>query len=216
MKTMIVAGGPLSPVFLQERIEAEKPDYLIAADRGLDVLLQTEYRPDLLLGDFDSTRLRDPRKLCGPGTECLVYPPEKDLSDLELALNLAVERKSTHISILGAAGGRMDHFLANLLDLQIPLLAGIPAEIEDEQNRICLRDRSFEMFKENCFGKYISLLSLHQEMAQVSLRGFKYSGEGICLRRSGASYGISNEIVDRKAEVEFQNAVLVVVESKDG
>ena len=38
MKTLIVAGGELSSAFLMSCMKTDPPDYVIAADRGLDVL----------------------------------------------------------------------------------------------------------------------------------------------------------------------------------
>ena len=71
MKTLIVAGGELSSAFLMSCMKTDPPDYVIAADRGLDVLAEAGIRPDLVLGDFDSTVL-GPGLFAGQGTACEV------------------------------------------------------------------------------------------------------------------------------------------------
>ena len=43
------------------------------------------------------------------------YPPEKDATDLELALDAALRESPTHILVVGSAGGRLDHLVSSLL-----------------------------------------------------------------------------------------------------
>ena len=214
MKTLIVAGGELSSAFLMSFMKTDPPDYVIAADRGLDVLAEAGIRPDLVLGDFDSTVL-GPGLFAGQGTACEVYPREKDFSDMESAFRAAIERGSTEMMVLGATGGRMDHFLANVMDLRIPLAAGIPACIVDEQNTIRLMDRPFVLRRQETRGKYVSLLPLSETVEHVSLRGFRYEAEDITLKQNCASYGISNEMAAETAEVNFREGILILVESED-
>ena len=214
MKTLIVAGGELSSAFLISCMKTDPPDYVIAADRGLDVLAEAGIRPDLVLGDFDSTVL-GPGLFAGQGTACEVYPREKDFSDMESAFRAAIERGSTEMMVLGATGGRMDHFLANVMDLRIPLAAGIPARIVDEQNTIRLMDRPFVLRRQETRGKYVSLLPLSETVEHVSLRGFRYEAEDITLQQNCASYGISNEMEADTAEVCFSDGILILVESED-
>ena len=42
------------------------------------------------------------------------FKPEKNETDMELALNWAVEQKPDLIRIFGATGGRLDHLFANV------------------------------------------------------------------------------------------------------
>jgi len=215
-RTLIVAGGMLRPAFLRSFMENCPPDEIIAADRGLDALAEAGTRmPDLLVGDFDSTRL-DPEKLRDRIGGVERYPKEKDFSDLESALHAAITRGSSEITVLGATGGRLDHFLAAVMGLLIPLEAGIPARIVDEQNVIRLAGHSFSVKKEKSRGTYLSLIPLTQEVRHVTLRGFYYDGEDLTLTQRKASYGISNEIIAEEAYVEFQEGILIVVESADG
>ena len=77
MKTMIVAGGRLTPAFLNKMAAACPPDFVIAADRGIDVLLAAGRRPDLILGDFDSTKLTA-GEIDDVGAALETFPAEKD------------------------------------------------------------------------------------------------------------------------------------------
>lgn len=218
MKTLIVAAGVLTPAFLKEYAQNEKPDYVIAADRGLDVLEKAEIKPDYVLGDFDSTAHpvgAIEKHMKRTDTPLAIYPSEKDYSDTEIAIDKAMEMKSDEIHILGATGGRLDHFLSNLQDLTIPLKKGVRAYIADEQNRIFLTDRSLTFRKKDCFGKYISFLPLYGRCEGVTLKGFKYELENGTLEADYSSLGISNEIMGESAELTLKDGVLIVVESKD-
>ncbi|MDO5702121.1 MAG: thiamine diphosphokinase [Lachnospiraceae bacterium] len=213
-KILITAGGELSSAFLLSYMREHPFDYVIAADRGMDVLREAGIVPDMIMGDFDSTRIGTDY-FAEKGSKITVFPQEKDFSDMEAALNAAVEAGASEITVLGAAGGRLDHFLANVMALRIPLRAGIGAYIVDEQNRISLRDSSFIIKKRETFGKYVSLLPLAPERITVSLRGFKYDGEEIVLSQDSASLGISNEPGAEEASVRFDEGIVIVVESMD-
>ena len=134
---------------------------------------------------------------------------------MESAFRAAIERGSTELVVLGATGGRLDHFLANVMDLRIPLAAGIPARIVDEQNTIRLMDRPFVLRRKETGRKYVSLLPLSETVEHVSLRGFRYEAEDITLTQNCASYGISNEMAADTAEVNFREGILILVESED-
>ena len=58
--------------------------------------------------------------------------PDKDESDMELAVLEAVRRGATRITVLGALGGpRVDHALANVWLLAHPGLAGVEVTLLD-------------------------------------------------------------------------------------
>ncbi len=216
MKTLIVAGGVLDTAFLKRYLRAERPDYVIAADSGLDVLDACGIRPDLILGDYDSLAAREKlERFRADGTEILTYPEEKDFSDSEAALREAVRRGSASIDLLGGCGGRLDHFLANVLNLKIPLDAGIPARILDERNEIFLADRTFYPGRREGGGRYISFLPLFGEVTGLTLRGFRYPLEEARVNADNASLTISNEITSGTAEVVIGSGILAVVRSKD-
>lgn len=218
MKILIVSGGELSPAYLAKFAAKNPQDFVIAADSGLDTLKKAGIIPDLILGDYDSldggsAALKDyaDRKI-----PILKYKAEKNFTDTEAALDEAVRRggKESFISILGACGGRLDHFLGNLQDLVIPLKAGVRAEIVNEQNRISLLDHSLTIRKKDAFGKYISFLPFTEKCKGVTLKGFKYPLSDKTLVQ-GNSLGISNEIVDEKAEVSLSSGILIMIQSSD-
>ena len=217
MKTLIVGGGELRIAFLSRYAGLFQPELVIAADRGTDYLVEAGITPDLILGDYDSTSAAERiREFKRRGLPVKTYPCEKDFSDMESAIREAVRLGSTEIRILGACGGRLDHFLANLADLRIALKAGCGAALVDERNFIFLADHSFVLEKSRTPGKYVSLLPLGRERVEhITLRGFKYPLTDGTLSQDAASLGISNEMAESRAEVSFRDGTLIVVLSGD-
>lgn len=109
MKALIVLGGDAPGVGLLKACAAEA-DFSIAADRGLEAFDAAGMEPDMLIGDMDSVSpqvlARYESRLSADRLNCI-----KDDTDGEYALNLALEKGATEITLLGALGGRLDHAL---------------------------------------------------------------------------------------------------------
>ena len=214
--TLIVGGGELTADFLRGYLAEHPGEFIIAADRGLELLLECGAVPDLVVGDFDSLRGQTLLKECRRrGVAVRTFPAEKDYSDGEAAIYEACEMGSGEITMLGGCGGRLDHFLSNLMNLQIPLKKGIPAYLVDEQNTIFLADRPFQLTREEAAGRYVSLLPLTDVVSGLTLRGLKYPLTNHELVRWDASLGVSNELIAKTAEISFSSGILIVVLSRD-
>lgn len=106
----------------------KKPDAVIAADSGLETLRAYQkffaglydLAPSLVLGDFDSI---SDKKILDEYDSVIIErsPSYKDDTDTELALKRAreiinkhchAELDSASTTLIGGAGGRMDHFLS--------------------------------------------------------------------------------------------------------
>ncbi len=142
------------------------------------------------------------------------YHPEKDYTDTDIALKLAIQLNSSSITIMGALGKRMDHALANIHILKDTLELGIPCQILDCYNNIYLVKDPKTLYKNKTYGKYISLIPLTTTVEGLTLKGFKYPLNNACLS-IGLSLGVSNEIVEEVATIEFKQGILIVIESKD-
>ena len=118
------------------------------------------------------------------------------------------------IYLLGATGGRLDHFLANLAVLMIPTGLGIRAWILDEKNRITLLREGCSLEKKHTFGKYVSLIPYTDEVTGVALKGFRYLLNGHTFTRDN-TLGLSNEIEDEIAEISFESGILIMILSMD-
>lgn len=188
---------------------------VIAGDRGLEALYQLKIIPNHVVGDFDSVSpeiLEFYKKQ--PKIIFHTYNAEKDNTDTDIALKLAIQIKSSKITILGALGKRMDHAIANIHILKDALGANIPCQILDEHNRIYLVNTEKTLEKDKVYGKYISLIPLTSTVEGLTLKGFKYPLNKYNLP-IGISLGISNEIIEDIAHIEMEKGILIVIESKD-
>lgn len=215
MNTLIISGGSISIEFLKNYLSTHTYDCLIAVDKGLEVLYSLGIIPNHIVGDFDSVSANVLNYYQLKPDICIhSYCPEKDATDTEIAITLAIHLKSSHISILGAIGTRMDHTLANLHLLTLPLKSNIPCQLLNETNKIQLLNSSITLTKENAFGKYVSIIPLTTWVKGLTLSGFKYPLSNYSLS-IGNSLGISNEIVEPIATISLQEGLLLLIQSKD-
>ena len=188
---------------------------IIVCDRGLEALYQLKIIPNHVVGDFDSVS-SEVLEFYKKQTQIIfhTYHPEKDNTDTDIALKLAIGLKSSEITIMGALGRRMDHAIANIHILKDALEANIPCQIIDEHNRIYLINKEMTLEKDKVYGKYISLIPLTSEVKDLTLTGFKYPLNNYDLP-IGTSLGVSNEIVENIAQIKMKKGILIVIESKD-
>ena len=85
-------------------------DFIIAADGGMRYLDGLGIKPDLIIGDFDSSD----EPVTG---DVIKLPVEKDDTDSVFAVRYCLEHGFREIHIYGGTGGRLDHTIANIQTL---------------------------------------------------------------------------------------------------
>jgi thiamine pyrophosphokinase len=211
---LIITGGRIDEKFLSDLLKRERFSMIIAADHGLVMVDQLGISPDYIVGDFDSVPEAVLGRYLEGSTPIETFPREKDKTDTQIAIEAALFHKATSIVLVGATGSRLDHTMANIHLLLLPLQLNIDACIMDEYNKIYLRRESFRIEKQKQHGDYVSLLPFNGEVNGLTLSGFYYPLDRITLT-AGSSLGISNEIIEEVAEIEFINGTLLVIESRD-
>lgn len=88
--------------FNEEHFLAQSFDYLIAVDAGFGHLKRIGVDPDCVVGDFDSLGFVPDH----PQVKHL--PTHKDESDIEVALEIALEKGYDDLVVYGCLGGRLD------------------------------------------------------------------------------------------------------------
>lgn len=214
MNTIIVSGGNVDIEFLNKTLTNFSYDNIIAVDKGLESLYLLKVLPNHIVGDFDSVNKSIFDFYNDKDIPIHKYNPEKDYTDTDIAIKLAISLNSTNITIIGATGTRLDHTIANIHILCGCLEKKISCAIMDPHNKIFLIDSKIELEKSNIYGKYISLIPLTSRVLGVTLKGFKYPLQDYTLK-IGESLGISNEIVDNVATIDIKEGILIVIESKD-
>ncbi|MCM2293449.1 thiamine diphosphokinase [Allorhizobium sp. BGMRC 0089] len=108
----ILLGGPIEPTErLKTAVDASRS---IAADGGMRHAAMLSLKPELWVGDFDSSA--DLPLDAAPDVPRQPYPAQKNLTDGEIAIEEALKRGASRLILVGAlAGERSDHALMHLL-----------------------------------------------------------------------------------------------------
>lgn len=207
--TIIVANG--APPTATDVARWRRPgDRIIAADGGARHVLSLGLTPHVVVGDMDSLDDETRDQLSRLGCRLVLHPPEKDETDLELALRLAVDEGATEIVILGALGGRLDQLLSNVLLLTLPELAGASVRlINDGQEAFVVRC-GIQATVEGQVGDTLSLIPLSGDARGVHAQGLKWPLAGDTLWM-GPARGVSNVIVSLPVHIWLAEGLLLVV-----
>ena len=117
MRAYIYTGGAIDAANITDHPKGD--DLLIAADSGFDNATALGEKPSILVGDLDSINLDSIKEKKVPdGVEIYQVPAEKDLTDTQLAVELALSKGARDIVIIGGLSGRLDHTLSNLAILE--------------------------------------------------------------------------------------------------
>ena len=214
MKSYIFIGGEVDKNALEMPIPEDA--LVIAADSGYDNAKMLGYaeRCDFIVGDFDSTK---ELAFCSRA-KIIRVPAEKNESDAQLAINLALDTLndySDEIIIIGGLSGRLDHTLANLCLLEDVASVAPMVSICDGKNRVrFLKERSSLLIPKSEY-KYFGLIPSLFSAKGVTIEGAKYNAKNVTISRDIASFAISNEVLDSFAMVSAKKGGLFVIESKD-
>jgi thiamine pyrophosphokinase len=215
-RILIITGGAISREFAKEYLYKQEFNIVIAVDSGLVMARELGIPIHYIVGDFDSVPCELIEYYRTQETAVVIkeYNPMKDLTDTHIAIDLSMELKCDEIVIVGATGSRIDHMLANIQLLYLPLNKNIKASIIDEHNKIYLINQNTTINKNKLHGPFISLMPFTEKVTEVTLKGFKYPLTKHTMY-IGDSLGVSNEVADEQADIELKQGILVVIEAKD-
>ena len=207
MRAFIYTGGTVYADGVAER--PEEGDLVIAADAGYRHAKSLGITPSVLLGDFDSLGVPD----ADDTVEIFQVPAEKDVTDTQLAVQVALERGATELLILGGLGGRADHLLSNLSILESLWTKRIRCVIDNGKNRIrFIRNDSIIIPRSHY--KYLSLIAVDDVVKGVTVEGCKYPLKKAKLTRLH-QYAVSNELTGNCAFIDVPRGGVYLIESMD-
>ncbi|MCJ7717838.1 MAG: thiamine diphosphokinase [Anaerolineales bacterium] len=210
MKAIIFANGEYCPTKNPINIQVE--NLVIAADGGSSHCQTLGTKPDVLIGDLDSTSpnlIKDWQKA---GVTVIRHPVRKDQTDLELGLFYAQEEGAREIEVYGAGGGRLDMSYGNLLllahkeltvDIKL-LCGGEEVQVVREGNTVNLIGSP---------GDTVSLLSLQPGKSRITTKGLEYPLENENLA-FGSTRGISNQLTAVQASIRLDSGLLAVIHTR--
>jgi thiamine pyrophosphokinase len=211
-KTLIVAGGDVDISHLDKCIKENLYDEIIAVDGGLTSVDLIGYKPDIIIGDFDTVD----KKLLDKYASAVILKlnPVKDNTDTEEAVDYAISHNATSVDIIGALGGRLDHTIGNIFLLKKAYELNVSARVLSPQNEAFIIYNYAKVYSKGY--KYVSLIQFDGSAKGVTLKGFKYNVEDFDFDTSKTyRLGISNEIENEYAEVFIKEGYMLCILSKD-
>jgi len=207
VKIVVVAGGDSS-------LLPKNQDIYLGVDGGCLKLLEQGLPLDIAVGDFDSISEVDFRKIQAQAKQVVQSVPEKNDTDLELALKTVFEDyPDAAVTVYGAFGGRLDHFLSNIFLPTDPDLAPYMEQIQlvDEQNRLVFRPAGSHEIQPDPTMTYVGFMPVGEGRLEITGAKYPLHPENYFLK---AMYG-SNEFLDQAIQVSLDGGYLVIVYSKD-
>lgn len=190
---------------------------VIAADGGAETLHRHGRRPDVLVGDLDSTSPDLVSRLRSAGTRIEAHPIDKEASDTELAITTAFRDQpaGTSVRVLGAIGGpRLDHQLANMLLLADRAYAGLDLQIVHRGTTVRAVHAGTEATLGGPPGSLVTLLPVAGDATGVETRGLRWELHDAVLT-TGRSRGLSNQVTRAPASVGVAGGTLLIIETPD-
>jgi len=217
---LVVAGGKINDL---DKAPVQYASLVIAADSGAEFLKKHNLAPDIITGDFDSC---DPETISyfrNLGIEIISFRKDKDKTDTEIALDLALKRGFTTAVVTGAMrGSRLDHELANVFlieyyarqgldlilysrDTVIFGIAGLDSEYQG--------DSYFNQGKRAFFGEHgdwVTILPVTYQAKGVTTSNLRFPLYDATLQR-GSTLGVSNEMLGKRGRVSLSEGFVVIV-----
>lgn len=206
-RCQIFANGTLPDLDAARRLICPG-DFILAADGGTRHALALGLIPAAVIGDLDSISDQERKMIKGAGVEIIQHPRDKDETDLELALDYAVEQGYRKIVILGAIGGRLDQTLGNLALLSTTRHPSPAIRIDDGVEEAFFVWTRGEVRGRN--GDLVSLIPWGGDVHGVHTEGLRWPLSNETLF-SHKTRGISNEMFGENASVEIASGLLLVV-----
>jgi thiamine pyrophosphokinase len=214
MKIRIVAGGPVHLIPELKRYDNLSDTLWVGVDRGAFTILEKGINASYAFGDFDSVSAAEKENILNSDIILNEYQSEKDQTDMELALQWALEQNPEEILLFGATGGRLDHEMMNIQLLSRSISSNAKVKVVDIKNEISLKlPGEYSIQHDNNY-TYVSFLAFKDEVKGITLKGFKYPLQKASLQ-IGSSLCISNELVNKSGTYSFDAGIILMVKSRD-
>lgn len=207
VKTALLIGSAPGPELDYLTPYLTGGELVICADGGVKRALEAGLTPDCYVGDSDSGGFLP------EGLDHWLLPSEKNLTDLEMAVEKALEAGAKRMILCGCTGGRQDHHLANLFLLEQLHRRGAWGMVLDEMNEITYLTPGSYTLENHPRYHYFSLLPVEPVLSQVSIEGSKYELPPTDVPR-GTTLTVSNEFVnDHPVRLSFTGGAAFLIRS---
>lgn len=210
-RVLVVAGGDpwTGPL---PRIGAAIEE-VIAADSGVELALELGLPCGVVIGDLDSASpeaLAEAERL---GARIERHPTDKELTDLELALDLACAHGAREIVVIGGGGGRNSHLLANAGLLASEKYANVLIRwlLPHTEVQIARADKPVPVIGRP--GELVSLIPIGGDATGITTGGLQWPLHDDLLP-AGSTRGVSNRLLAEIASVAVADGTVLVVHER--
>lgn len=197
---LVIVNGVLPAARILDELRAAS-GVIICADGGANLALAAGITPDYVVGDLDSLSAEMHAAL-SPAQ--IIRRPSQYATDLEKALQFAVESGIARALLVGISGLRLDHQLVNL-NISEKFCDRLSIETHDEfgVGQFIAQDQiSFEA----PIAQQISLIAFRRAEG-IRTVGLKYPLQGEALEWAVGD-GLSNEVVANPVRISVERGTL--------
>ncbi len=181
---------------------ARKASLVVAADGGIMPLMNARIKPDVLIGDLDSSLAPYPDGIK------VILDPDQETNDLEKALSYVLSSEFKNVLVLGATGLRLDQTLKNL---------SVLVRFHDKFDRIQFEDLLCHIRVANKntdlslpVGTDISLFPISGKVDGIVTQGLMYPLLNESLE-NGVRDGSSNVVIDSPVSIQYESGSLLLI-----
>lgn len=207
LRLAVVAGGPVGTI-------PAGFDAYIGVDAGCLALLAAGHSLALAVGDFDSVTPADLARIQSQAGECLQASPEKDDTDLTLAVLAALTRwPQAQVTIYGALGGRLDHTLSNVFLATEPNLTPYMRQLTlvDDHNLITTYPAGQHRIPALAGYTYVAFMPADETRLTISGAKYDLDAAHFFFKKCYTS----NEFIKDDLTISLDQGYVVVIYSKD-
>lgn len=204
MKCTIISGAPNCDIdFLKNNVDLES--YIICADSGYKHCLSADIKPNIIIGDFDSSPVSDEFK-------CIKLPAAKDDTDTFYTVKYAIKQGFDELEIFNAVGNRFDHTYSNMICLSYCQKHKVKAVISDRHNKLVMVDKRI-VINDSVY-KFFSVFAIGGNVVGLTIKNALYELNHVNLSPFD-QYTQSNTFKGCDVEISFTDGNLLLVQSND-
>ena len=196
---VILANGdfPSHPIALNH---LENNKIIICTDGAADKILDIGKKPDFIIGDLDSTKIKKSNR-----SENWIEINNQNKTDLEKSFDWCIKNNILEITLLGAGGGREDHLFGNSFTLANYYDKVKCEMITNYAKIICVKGKNYI---ESVADQDISIIAT-EKIDSISLDGLQYTMKNQILNPSARA--ICNKSITNEFYIESTGKVLVIL-----
>ncbi|GIR30985.1 MAG: thiamine pyrophosphokinase [Deltaproteobacteria bacterium] len=162
-------------------------------------------KPKIIIGDLDSL---DDHIRSGVSPDSIVHVEEQQTNDADKAIRYCLEKGAKSVHLLGAAGKRLDQFLANL-EVMHKYSSRLRIILWTETERMEFISGQWQESLEE--GTVVSLLPLFGGAKGITTTGLTFPLHGESLEPGGIPCGVSNKVNLSPVKIDVSEGKLLLV-----